>query len=78
MQKPVTIEIDEFRDKLFEVINNCTLHPFIVSTVVNEITREVNRQVDTLATRERQLWKDKIEKEKEVKEEVEEENGDTE
>lgn len=58
MEKPITIQINEFENKLTELINGSELPPFVLKPILKDFLNEIIR-LDTL-----QFQNDKMEYEK--------------
>lgn len=42
MDKPITISIEEFKQQISDVINNSGLHPFILDSILRDISNEIH------------------------------------
>ena len=42
MEKPITIQIEDTRQAIIDVVNNSNLHPFILDTILQGIYNEIH------------------------------------
>lgn len=42
MDKPITIDIENFKQELKDIINNSQLHPFILDSIFKDIYNEIH------------------------------------
>ena len=52
MEKPLSIQIEEFRSKLISIINDTKLHPYILDSVVADVYNNVHIQYQQLLQKE--------------------------
>lgn len=56
MDKPVSMTIDETKQSLADVINNCKLHPAIIEMIVKDIYLEVCQLSTVNAAKEKKQY----------------------
>lgn len=65
MDKPITISIEEFKQQISDVINNSGLHPFILDSILRDISNEIHMLYQNQIARDRKNYEESIKNESE-------------
>lgn len=62
MDTPITINIENFKQELKEIINNSQLHPFILDSIFKDIYNEIHLLYQNQVLQDKQMYKESIDK----------------
>jgi hypothetical protein len=64
MQKPLSVEVSEFKNRLADVINECKLPAVVLSAVLKEVCADVDKQARMQNMKEQEEWRMYLEEQK--------------
>ena len=56
MEKPISLIIEETKDSLTDIINNCRLHPAVIEMIVKDVYMEICRFNAVNAAKEKEQY----------------------
>lgn len=62
MNKPTTMLMEEYKQKLIEVTNGSNLPPFLMSYILRDLLTEVESVAKQMAEKEKQTYLEEVEK----------------
>lgn len=68
MDKPLTLQIEEFKNTMVETINKSNIHPYIIDTVLKNLYNEVHFAYQNQVTKEIKEYQDFVDKLKQTEE----------
>lgn len=60
MDKPLTLQIEEFRNTMINTINNSNMHLYIVDTVLKDLYSEVHLMYQNQTAKEIKEYQDSV------------------
>ena len=61
MNKPTTMLMEEYKQKLIEVTNDSNLPPFLMSYILRDLLTEVDSVAKQMAEKEKQAYLEEVE-----------------
>lgn len=61
MNKPISISIEETKQSLIDVVNNCKLHPSIIELILKDVYWEVNQLKIVTIAKEQKIMQESTE-----------------
>lgn len=68
MDKPITIDIENFKQELRDIINNSQLHPFILDSIFKDIYNEIHILYQNQILQDQKMYKESIDENKDKNE----------
>ena len=65
MEKPITIVIEDFKNKITNEINNSNLHPFILDAIFKDLYNEIHNLYNKQIIDDKISYKEFVEKQNE-------------
>lgn len=62
MDKPITINIENFKQDIKDIINNSQLHPFILDSIFKDIYNEIHLLYQNQVLQDKQMYQESIDK----------------
>lgn len=60
MDKPITISIEEFKQQISDIINNSGLHPFILDSILKDVSNEIHLLYQNQVLRDKQTYEESL------------------